>query len=87
VRQRLAVALSSELTVADWQGVIHRMVEKGDTAALARLADQAFGRPSEQDDDTPTDDGLAALTRDQRAVVREMLRVPASESRAREREG
>ena len=59
--------------MADWQDVIHRMKDKGDTAALARLADQAFGRPSEQDTDNPEDDYLAQMTRDERALYREWL--------------
>jgi hypothetical protein len=69
VRQRLAVALSSQLTVQDWEDVVKHARDHGRTADLARLADQAFGRPSEQDADKPQDPGLAGLTRDQRAVL------------------
>jgi hypothetical protein len=73
VRQRLAVALSAELTVEDWRAVVRAARQAGRTADLARLTDQAFGRPSEQDEDKPQDDLLAGLTRDQRAVLRAAL--------------
>jgi hypothetical protein len=69
VRQRLAVALSAELIVEDWRSVIAWAKARGRIADLARLADQAFGRPSEQDTDAPTDPGLRDLTPDQRAVL------------------
>jgi hypothetical protein len=49
------------------------MVKKGDTAALARLLDQAFGRPSEQDKETSLDEELESMTRDQRALLREFI--------------
>jgi hypothetical protein len=42
-------------------------------AALARLADQAFGRPQDAEHDEPDDSGLTSLSREQLAVLLEML--------------
>lgn len=50
VRQRLGLALAEELTVEEWRAVIRRLVESGkstDVQAIARLADQAYGRARE----------------------------------------
>jgi hypothetical protein len=37
------------------------------------LADQAFGKPQEAEEDKPEDDILAGLTREQRAVIRSFI--------------
>jgi hypothetical protein len=48
-------------------------VKEARTPELVRLLDQAFGRPQEAEEDRPEDPGLAALTREQRAIVRQWL--------------
>jgi hypothetical protein len=73
VRQRLGVALQAELTVEDWRGVIGAARAAGNVSALARLADQAFGRPQDAEPEEPEDLGLSALSREQLAVLLEML--------------
>ena len=40
VRQRLGVALSAELTVEDWRGLIRYAENKGKTLDLVRMADR-----------------------------------------------
>src|SRR5262245_56036602 len=76
VRQRLGVALQAELTVEDWRGVIGAARAAGNVTALARLADQAFGRPQDAEPEEPEDLGLASLTRGQLVVLLEMLDQP-----------
>ncbi|MDF2753400.1 MAG: hypothetical protein K0S82_1783 [Gaiellaceae bacterium] len=70
-RQRLATALSLELSVEDWRGVIRTAVAGGKTADLARMLDQAFGksRPEEEDPHAGEDDDVRTLTRAQRAAL------------------
>ena len=67
-RQRLGVSLS-KLTQAQWD----EKVKAAKATELVRFLDQAFGRPSEAEDDAPKDEGLAQLTKDQRATLRAML--------------
>jgi len=64
-RQRLGVSLS-KLSQEELDGVVSRMAKAGNANALARLADQAFGRPSEQDEG-PKPSALAGLSRDELA--------------------
>jgi hypothetical protein len=73
VRQRLGVALQAELSIADWRGVIGAARAAGNVNALARLADQAFGRPQDAEPEEPEELGLASLTRGQLVVLMEML--------------
>jgi hypothetical protein len=73
VRQRLGVALQAELTVEDWRGVIGAARAAGNVNALARLADQAFGRPQDAEFEEPEGLGLASLSRGQLVVLLEML--------------
>lgn len=63
----------SQLTQADLDQVVSALAERGNANALARLADQAFGKPLPADEDRPDDEGLAALTREERAVLRQIL--------------
>jgi hypothetical protein len=67
-RQRLGVSLS-KLTQRD----LDERVRTARSAELVRFADQAFGRPKEAEEDVAQDDILEGLTREQRAVVRQML--------------
>ena len=67
-RQRLGVSLS-RLTQEELDEVVAGLAHRGNAAALARLADQAFGRPTEAEADQPTDPGLEGLTREQRGVL------------------
>lgn len=67
-RQRLGVSLS-KLTQTD----LDARVKQARPSELVRFADQAFGKPTEAEADTPKDEGLAALTREQRATLRAML--------------
>jgi hypothetical protein len=74
-RQRLGVALS-RLSQRDLDAVIQGLAKSGkpqDINTLARLADQAFGKPQDAEEDSPIDPELAALTREQRALLREWL--------------
>ena len=74
-RQRVGVSLS-KLTQTELDRAVKSLAASGranDIGALVRLADQAFGRPSVQEEDAPQDQELAALTREQRAVVRAAL--------------
>jgi hypothetical protein len=48
-------------------------VKKAKPTELVRFADQAFGRPQDAEPDSPIDPELAALTREQRALLREWL--------------
>jgi len=68
-RQRLGVSLS-RLNQGELDQVVSGLAHRGNANALARLADQAFGKPEPAEEDKPEDDWLAALTREQRAVVR-----------------
>jgi hypothetical protein len=66
-RQRLGVALS-KLEQDDLDQVVAKLVNAGNANALARLADQAFGRPSEQDSEAGHQrSGLSRMSRDQLA--------------------
>jgi hypothetical protein len=67
-RQRLGVSLS-KLT----QRELDQRVRDARPSELVRFADQAFGKPLPAEDDVPEDQGLASLTREQRAVLRQML--------------
>jgi hypothetical protein len=68
VRQKVGVALS-RLTQREWDAVV-----KGATVAQrVALMNQAFGTPTQAEEDKPQDEGLAALTREQRAVLMEAL--------------
>ena len=71
-RQRLGVSLS-KLSQPELDQVVSGLAHRGNANALARLADQAFGRPLQADEDKPEDEGLASLTREERAVLRQML--------------
>jgi hypothetical protein len=73
VRQRLGVALQAELTIEDWRAVVGAARAAGNLAALARLADQAFGRAVDAEPEEPKDLGLASLSRGQLVVLLEML--------------
>jgi hypothetical protein len=53
--------------------VVSGLAHRGNANALARLADQAFGKPEPAEEDKPEDNWLAALTREQRAVVRSWI--------------
>lgn len=64
-RQRLGVALS-KLAQDELDAVVSRMAKAGNANALARLADQAFGRPNEQDE-APSQSGLGELSREELA--------------------
>ena len=50
-----------------------RSARPSDLGALARLADQAFGKPEPGGEDKPTDPGLADMSRDQLAALRAAL--------------
>lgn len=63
----------SKLSQPELDQVIAGLAHRGNANALARLADQAFGRPLPAEEDKPEDEGLAALTREERAVLRQML--------------
>jgi DNA-binding NarL/FixJ family response regulator len=74
-RQRVGVSLS-KLTQRELDTAVKSLANSGranDVGALARLADQAFGRPLPAEEDVPGDEGLASLTREERAVLRQML--------------
>ena len=71
-RQRLGVSLS-KLSQPELDQVVSGLAHRGNANALARLADQAFGKPLPAEEDKPEDEGLAALTREERAVLRQML--------------
>lgn len=73
VRQRLAIALSAELSVEDWRAVIKAARFKSDTAALARLADQAFGKPLPEEGGGNGED-IETMTRGERAALLARLR-------------
>jgi hypothetical protein len=66
--QRLGVSLS-KLS----QKELDQRVKDARPTELVRFADQAFGKPIEAEEDTATDDLLAGLTREQRAVMRSWL--------------
>src|SRR6188508_1349978 len=72
VRQKIGVALS-KLTQAELDEMVSRLAHRGNANALARLADQAFGKPLPVEEEIPEDEDLSALTREQRAVLRQML--------------
>jgi hypothetical protein len=55
-----------------------------DVGALVRLADQAFGKPTQADDEWPGDEGLATLTREERATLRAILEGASPEEELRE---
>ena len=66
-RERLGVALS-RLEQDDLDQLVGKLAKAGNANALARLADQAFGRPSEQDDAGDAQrSGLSGMSRDQLA--------------------
>lgn len=76
-RQRLALALSSKLSVADYEAVISKLrddAKGGDEKAvhaLARLHDQAFGRSQPRDDETGSEeDAWESMSPAQRAAWR-----------------
>ena len=71
-RQRLGVSLS-KLTQAELDQVVSGLAHRGNANALARLADQAFGKPLPTEEVVPRDDGLASLTRDELAELQRML--------------
>jgi hypothetical protein len=71
-RQRLGVSLS-RLSQEELDQVVSGLAHRGNANALARLADQAFGKAEPAEEDTPEVDWLAALTREQRAVVSSWL--------------
>ncbi len=71
-RQRLGVSLS-KLSQPELDQVVSGLAHRGNANALARLADQAFGRPLPAEEDVPGDEGLASLSREERAVLRQML--------------
>ena len=71
-RQRLGVSLS-KLSQPELDQVVSSLAHRGNANALARLADQAFGKPLPAEEDVPGDEGLASLTREERAVLRQML--------------
>jgi hypothetical protein len=71
-RQRLGVSLS-RLSQGELDQVVSALAHRGNANALARLADQAFGKPEPAEEDKPEDNWLAALTREQRAVVRSWI--------------
>jgi hypothetical protein len=72
-RQRLGVSLS-KLTQEDLDALVRGAARSGQAHnALSRLADQAFGKPQEAEEDAPQDDMLACLTREQRAVMQSWL--------------
>ena len=63
----------SKLSQPELDQVVSELVHRGNANALARLADQAFGKPLPAEEDVPGDEGLAALSREERAVLRQML--------------
>jgi hypothetical protein len=68
-RQRLGVSLA-KLSQDELDALVARMAKAGNANALARLADQAFGRPSEQDDGVQAQrSGLSGLSRDELAAT------------------
>ena len=71
-RQRLGVSLS-RLSQEDLDQAVQGLVKRGQAQALAQLANQAFGKPTEAEPDAPTDPTLSDLTREQRAAFRAML--------------
>jgi hypothetical protein len=71
-RQRLGVSLS-KLSQPELDQVVSGLARRGNANALARLADQAFGKPLPAEEDVPGDEGLASLSREERAVLRQML--------------
>ena len=74
VRQRLAVAMSTELSTEDWKKVVAKARDDGKVAELARLADQAFGKPQVEEQEE-AEEGVAHLTRAQRgALMARLLR-------------
>ena len=78
-RQRLGISLS-KLDQPTLDALIERMAKAGNVNALARLADQAFGRPSEQDE-SPAPSTLSTLTRDQLAgALAELDSLPVQEA-------
>lgn len=85
-RQRLGVSLS-KLGQREPDQVVAKLAQRGNAAALARLADQAFGRPTEAEQDARSDAGLAALTRDERAQLRAILEGPDPSSELVQQEG
>ena len=72
-RQRLGLSLS-KLSQAELDQVVSGLAHRGNANALARLADQAFGTPLPAEEDVPGDEGLASLTREERAALRQMLK-------------
>lgn len=77
-RQRLGVALS-KLEQKELDAVVSRMAKAGNANALARLADQAFGRPNEQDE-APSQSQLAGLSRDElSAVLADIDSIPSTD--------
>jgi hypothetical protein len=71
-RQRLGVSLS-KLSQAELDHVVSGLAHRGNANALARLADQAFGKPLPAEEDVPREEGLASLTREELAVLRQVL--------------
>lgn len=85
VRQRIGLAMAEELSVEEWKGVIRSLVKSGkpaDVQALARLADQAYGRARESAAGDEVDDDV--LTREEAATMlaelRERMRPAGDES-------
>jgi hypothetical protein len=71
-RQRLGVSLS-KLSQAELDQVVSGLAHRGNANALARLADQAFGKPLPAEEDVPREEGLASLSREELAVLRQVL--------------
>jgi len=67
-RQRLGAALS-KLDQQTLDAVVAKLAKQGNANALARLADQAFGRPNEQDEAQRSETGLSGLSRDDLATM------------------
>lgn len=88
-RQRLGVSLS-RLTQDELDAAIRRMAtddRPSALTALARMADQAFGKPAPEEEEGEAGDDIATLTRAQRSALIAMLmeeeetqRTPAGES-------
>ena len=63
VRQRLGVALSSELTVDDWKEVVRAARDQRKVSDLARLADQAFGKSQPEEEHGGEEDEVRRMSR------------------------
>ena len=82
-RQRLATALSLELTVDDWRAVARSAVAQGKVADLARMFDQAYGKSQPEEGDGAGDNELASLSRGERsALIARLLREEEEQRRA-----